>query len=224
MQRKILHYVTAIGVLLMAAGTSSAYYDATGGRFLSPDPLGHEACMDLYSYANGDPVKFVDPLGLKPGDIYPSRDLAAINAIRDINPLSISSNYEFGGFIYRYRDGTYSYTPPVTQFDHLGVKLEPANVYVPWGTWIASTYHTHGAGDDIGDNPIGPYDFSLADKSIADNDGALRPIYIGLPDGIIRIYQPVPGKDNLFKGDDRVISHQDPSTLPEWKGLTKNKK
>jgi len=39
------------------------YYDPVGGRFLSPDPLGHEASMDLYSYADGDPVNFMDPDG-----------------------------------------------------------------------------------------------------------------------------------------------------------------
>ena len=40
------------------------YYDPTSGRFISPDPLGHSVTPDLYSYANGDPVNFVDPTGL----------------------------------------------------------------------------------------------------------------------------------------------------------------
>ena len=31
--------------------------------FLSPDPLGHGASMDLYSYCNGDPVNGLDPDG-----------------------------------------------------------------------------------------------------------------------------------------------------------------
>src|SRR5882724_10954643 len=33
------------------------------GRFLTPDPLGHDASMDLYSFANGDPVNQFDPDG-----------------------------------------------------------------------------------------------------------------------------------------------------------------
>jgi RHS repeat-associated protein len=39
------------------------YYNPTAGRFLSADPLGHASCMDLYSYAHGDPVNRIDPTG-----------------------------------------------------------------------------------------------------------------------------------------------------------------
>ena len=39
------------------------YYDPEHGRFISPDPLGHEATLDLYSFANGDPVNYFDPDG-----------------------------------------------------------------------------------------------------------------------------------------------------------------
>ena len=40
------------------------YKTALGrGEFLSPDPLGHAASMDLYSYCNGDPVNGLDPDG-----------------------------------------------------------------------------------------------------------------------------------------------------------------
>jgi RHS repeat-associated protein len=39
------------------------YYDSEAGRFLSPDPKGHAASWDLYSYANGDPVNGMDPDG-----------------------------------------------------------------------------------------------------------------------------------------------------------------
>lgn len=39
------------------------YYDPIAGRFISCDPFGHEASWDLYSYANGDPVNYLDPDG-----------------------------------------------------------------------------------------------------------------------------------------------------------------
>ncbi len=39
------------------------YYDPISGRFLSPDPIGYPICLDLYNYANGDPVNYKDPDG-----------------------------------------------------------------------------------------------------------------------------------------------------------------
>ena len=42
-------------------GTRS--YDPESRRFLSADPLGHASSMDLYSYANGDPINHIDPDG-----------------------------------------------------------------------------------------------------------------------------------------------------------------
>jgi RHS repeat-associated protein len=39
------------------------YYEPRSGRFLSPDPLGNGASMDLYSYANDDPIDGIDPTG-----------------------------------------------------------------------------------------------------------------------------------------------------------------
>lgn len=39
------------------------YYDPMAGRFLTPDPLGHSASMDLYSFCSGDPLNQFDPTG-----------------------------------------------------------------------------------------------------------------------------------------------------------------
>jgi hypothetical protein len=40
------------------------YYDPATGRFTQPDPIGLAGGMNLYGYANGDPVNFADPFGL----------------------------------------------------------------------------------------------------------------------------------------------------------------
>jgi RHS repeat-associated protein len=53
------HYVDGTGYYYMGM----RYYAQDTGSFLSPDPLGHAACADLYSYCNGDPVNFLDPDG-----------------------------------------------------------------------------------------------------------------------------------------------------------------
>ena len=41
-------------------------YDPTTGRFTQEDPIGLAGGLNLYGYANGDPVNFSDPFGLCP--------------------------------------------------------------------------------------------------------------------------------------------------------------
>jgi RHS repeat-associated protein len=50
------------GTGLIALGFRS--YDPTTGRFLNRDPLGYGGGMNLYGYADDDPVNGIDPLGL----------------------------------------------------------------------------------------------------------------------------------------------------------------
>ncbi|RMG70584.1 MAG: RHS repeat-associated core domain-containing protein, partial [Bacteroidetes bacterium] len=44
------------------------YYDPQTGRFTQEDPIGIAGGLNLYGYANGDPVNFGDPFGLQPCD------------------------------------------------------------------------------------------------------------------------------------------------------------
>jgi hypothetical protein len=59
----LMHRLLLLFCLCLFAPCAQAYYEPGSGRFLSPDPFGHEASMSLYDYAGGDPVNYVDPDG-----------------------------------------------------------------------------------------------------------------------------------------------------------------
>lgn len=46
------------------------YYDPRTGRFLSPDPVSYPLCLDLYGYADGDPVNYLDLDGRFASPVY----------------------------------------------------------------------------------------------------------------------------------------------------------
>ena len=164
------------------------WYDPTVGRFLQRDPM---YASPVYAYCWNDPIQLVDILGLKPGDKYKSPDAAAKAAIRDIWDKSQREGVEYGGWIYKNPDGTYSYTAPVTQGDPWGVNLgTPPNNAV-------GHYHIH-PGDPPGadDENFSPEDREDIRKRARDCPGFAG--YLGTPSGVIKKY--VPGKGDSAIG------------------------
>jgi RHS repeat-associated protein len=77
------------------------HYEPSSGRFLSPDPLGHAGSLDLYSYANGDPINYVDPdgrYGYQGGSVLRDFDNAITDTISHLiynMPKAIESVADF---------------------------------------------------------------------------------------------------------------------------------
>jgi RHS repeat-associated protein len=46
------------------------YYDPGTGQFTQQDPIGIAGGLNLYGYANGDPINFSDPFGLKADTLW----------------------------------------------------------------------------------------------------------------------------------------------------------
>jgi len=55
-----MHYHALSGLYL----TKYRAYDPQSGRWLSRDPIGEAGGINLYAYVGGNPVSFIDPLGL----------------------------------------------------------------------------------------------------------------------------------------------------------------
>jgi RHS repeat-associated protein len=68
-----------------AAGTHyrlNRYYDPESGRFTQEDPIGLAGGLNLYGFANGDPVNFSDPFGLCPPENDDYSDCTAGQRLR----------------------------------------------------------------------------------------------------------------------------------------------
>jgi hypothetical protein len=110
---------------------------------------------------------------------------AAWNALNDINPTSVSENIEYGSWIYRNTDATFSALNPVRGTVN-SVNIGSPN-QVPSGAVATASYHTHGGDDALYDSE----NFSPTDL-ITDNlwkvDG-----YLGTPLGAFKFHNYITG-------------------------------
>jgi len=107
------------------------YYDPKGGRFLSPDPISHPACLDLYAYANGDPINNIDPDGRCPSPAYETVPATNINS-RSSLP-QVSSYDEMVIF------GANNYSRRYDLSD-LGRQEPPKGLRIGWTNGIMNSY------------------------------------------------------------------------------------
>ncbi|MDH3376022.1 MAG: DUF4329 domain-containing protein [Gammaproteobacteria bacterium] len=113
---------------------------------------------------------------------FATQNAAGFDAVNAINPTSVRENREHGGWVYRNADGSYGRTPAVAG-QVAQIDLVPAFEFVPEGTSLAASYHTHGGPDPRFDNEnFSPQDV-IADRSLG-VDG-----YLGTPAGFLKWHQ-----------------------------------
>jgi RHS repeat-associated protein len=119
----------------------SRYYSGSTGRFISRDTWSGNANMPMsfnrWAYVNGNPINYIDPTGMKPGDsnycLYLSgRDWQYCNNIvRGINPdqpMTVADYIDFDQL------GS-CYNPPLQDvFPHV-VYTQPTGTWKEYGWW-----------------------------------------------------------------------------------------
>lgn len=110
---------------------------------------------------------------------------AARNVLNAINPTSVAENREYGGWVYRNSDQTYSATEPNKGTSDSVILGSP--LAVPDGSVTTASYHTHAAFDTAYDNE----NFSLTDLALDvawEFDG-----YLGTPAGYFKYHNYLTG-------------------------------
>ena len=157
------------------------FYSPTSGRFLSEDPIRFAGLdANLYRYVGNNPINFIDPYGLAPGDIFPTINEAGVDAINYINSRSIREGREYGGYIYGNELTGYTYHEPIAG-DEGSVTLPPP----PFN--VVADFHTHGSA-----LPGQSFEnFSAAD--IKSNNLLNIPGFLGTPRNNFFRYDPYQG-------------------------------
>jgi len=83
---------------------------------------------------------------------FKTQNAAGRNVLNGINPKSVRENREYGGWVYRRSDSSFSTTEPVPG-QRASVNLGNPETSVPSGTRATASYHTHG-GPNIPGSPI----------------------------------------------------------------------
>jgi RHS repeat-associated protein len=150
------------------------YYDPRTGRFLQPDPMGYSAGLNLYLFANNNPLDLTDPLGLSPsagsGVIVPDLQGLANQSITHYETGWMPPNYDMiGGFDIRtelgrtyYQNADGSITPGPTMTGAIdNVSLHTA----PNSTDILMTHNQLIGSNLLPNNPqFRPGDYQFANQ------------------------------------------------------------
>ena len=75
------------------------YYDPEVGRYLTRDPIGYGDGMNVYLYAGGNPVNYIDPLGLSMDD--PKNNIDGAQAPLPVSPKEASAISDINGTAYK---------------------------------------------------------------------------------------------------------------------------
>lgn len=157
-------------------------FDSRLGRFFSKDPLEAKyASWSPYIFAGCNPIRYVDVLGMGPGDRFGSIDEAAIVFAKNYNDNSIVERREYGTAIIKVvkKDQVY-YTYVTPRRGLIGTVLPPNPIFRK----VVAYAHTHSEGTSDGDYN----EFSQEDYYYVAGMG--KPFYLVTPNGSLLKIDP----------------------------------
>jgi RHS repeat-associated protein len=194
-------------------------YDARLGKFLSIDPLTKKyPYFSPYLFAANNPIRFIDFMGMGPGDLFSSPNEAAIDWGMTYNDNSIKDNKEYGSTIFKVvtADGVVKYTYTIPNVSKSDEVVTPSKGDTKFKDRVA-TVHSHAAYDKSLDHTKenvkesqkkdNNNEFSYEDETNATNSIVRKPIYVATPSGELKKFDAKVHKP----GESETISTELPS-------------
>jgi hypothetical protein len=183
-------------------------YNASTARFTTVDPI--RDGDNWFVYVGNNPINFIDPFGLAPGDLFATTEDAANDFAKTYNDDSIRNDKEYAASIYKTTSGEYYYSTPNQGDAHSANAGTP-----PLDSTDIKVGYVHSHGDESpgydDENFSGtPGSDASGDIGLAERTG--REMYVVTPGGQVKKYDPDTDSTSILPVDNSIPSTPDAGT------------